>query len=204
MLKQLYYIQAICKPKPGAGFKLPGLVAAFVLLVFFPAAASEQVSPKQYYDAASIILGGESHGFVIGKGESVSITAGQSVRLLPGTKIEAGGKVVVEVRSHAKPESREERHSVLLNPELLARPFIHDVATSLTAIPDPAKLSASGGFSRAVMPVQLSNANKSLLTGKTVYKTDSSHSGLTSCALGKYFLDLAWGERPETIKVLRT
>jgi hypothetical protein len=75
---------------------------------------------------------------------------------------------------------------------------------SFTSLPDPEKLISSAGFASAVMPVQVSNPSKNLLTGKNFNNTTSNYSGFSSNVLGNYLPILAWGQRPETIKVLRT
>ncbi len=202
VLKPPYNIQAIHNLKPALRFILPALVVVCAVVVSFSASAGEQQQVKQYYDASTIVVGGETHDFIVGEGEIIRFASGQSIRLMPGTRIEAGGQVIIEAGVAAKPESREERHSLVLNP--VARPFIFEKEASLTSLPEPEKLIATAGFANAVIPVPASNANKNLLLKKGIYNLISDHSGLSSNVLGAYLPILAWGERPETIKVLRT
>ena len=202
MLKEQDYIQASHNLKPLPRLILPALVAVCIMLVSFSTSASEQQQAKQYYDASAIIVGGESNEFIVGQGEIICFAAGQSIRLMPGTRIEAGGHVMIVAGVQAKPETTEERHSVLFEP--VARPFIYEKECSLTSLPDPEKLIHSAGFANAVMPVPSSNVNKNLLLKKGIHSLISNNHGVSSDVSGAYLPVLAWGERPETIKVLRT
>lgn len=202
VLKEQDIIQATYNLKPLPRLMLPVLVAVCVMLVSFSTSASEQQQVKQYYDASTIVVGGETHDFIIGEGEIIHFASGQSIRLMPGTRIEAGGQVMIVAGVKAKPETSEERHSVVFSP--VARPFIYQMEYSLTSLPDPEKLILSAGFANAVMPVPSSNVNKNLLLKKGIHGLISNNPGLSSDVSGAYLPILAWGERPETIKVLRT
>jgi hypothetical protein len=202
VLKQVYNIQALHNLKSLPRFILPALFAVCAVFVSSSASASEQQQAKQYYDASTVVVGGESNDFIIGKGEIIHIAAGHSIRLMPGTRIEAGGQVIIEAGVTAKNETAEERHSIVSN--IIPRPFIYEKECSFTSLPDPEEIIASAGFANAVMPVPASNANKNLLLKKGIHNLISDHSGLSSNVMGAYLPILAWGERPETIKVLRT
>lgn len=202
MLKEQDYILATHNLKPLSRLIMPVLVAVCVMLVSFTTSASVQQQAKRYYDASAIIVGGESNEFIVGQGEIICFAAGQSVRLMPGTRIEAGGHVMIVAGVQAKPETAEERHSALFKP--VARLFIYEKECSLTSLPDPEKLIVPAGFANAVMPVPSSNVNKNLLLKKGIHNLIAGHSALSSNVSGVYFPILAWGERPETIKVLRT
>lgn len=185
----------------------PGFSAVLVACFFFlanTAIADEQPASKQYYDANSIILGGDAQEFTIGKGQAVKISAGHSIHLLPGTRIEAGGQVVVEVRKDAKPETMEERTSVLSHPELLASPLLLSAESSFTPLPEHEQKIGSSSVYLAVLPVQTYSNAKNFPVKGTIIKLPLNYSGFSNGSSVDYLPVLAWGERPETIKVLRT
>jgi hypothetical protein len=186
---------------------LPGFSAVLVACFFFMAGtanASEQLNPKQYYDANSITLGGDAQEFTIGKGQAVKISAGHSIHLLPGTHIEAGGQVVVEVRKDAKPEKAEESTSVMLDAILPASPLLSSDACNLASLPDNEQKVGISAAHKAILPVQNTSNAKNLPFTRIIHEFLNKHSGLTTANAGNYLPVLSWGERPETIKVLRT
>jgi hypothetical protein len=185
----------------------PGFSAVLVACFFFlanTAIAGEQPASKQYYDANSIILGGDAQEFTIGKGQAVKISAGHSIHLLPGTHIEAGGQVVVEVRKDAKPEKAEARASVMLDQLIPASPLLSSDACNFASLPDNEQKIGIGAAYKAILPVQNTTNAKNLPFTRKINKFLNNHSGLTTATTGGYLPILAWGERPETIKVLRT
>jgi len=159
---------------------------------------------KQYYDAGTIIIAGDGQDFVIRTGESIKLSAGQSILLLPGTRIEAGGQVVAEVNIKAKPETAEERPSILRNPEMLASPYEPKPASNLTSAPEPEKVLRSAGLTNALLPLQTNNTGKQLPLKILYFDHHAGSTAPIGITNQVYLPVLSWGERPETIRVMRT
>ena len=177
------------------------------LALFIPLTAftdTQHDNSRQYYDAGSIIIAGDGQDFIIGPGESIKLSAGQSILLLPGTRIEAGGQVVAEVDIKVKPEPAEERPSILRNPEMLALPYEPKPACNLAAATEPEKILRNAGLTSAVLPVQTNNTGKQLPLKKFYTDQFSGLASLSGITNQVYLPVLSWGERPETIRVMRT
>ncbi len=158
---------------------------------------------KQYYDAGIIVLSGNDGDFTVGNSESVRISAGQSVILLPGTHLVAGAQVVVEVIPEVKPKQTCETSSILINPELLLSPFINEKTSAFDSSPVKQTLSIAGNKSPAVLPaVNNYTGNKSVSRLKTACTAYAySHIFLAET---EFIPVMSFGERPENIMVLRT
>jgi len=119
------------------------VVGFIIVLSGLSAVASVPESiTKKYYDAECITLGGDGSVFVFENGDHIVITAGKSIRLLPGIRIEAGTELKVEV------------------------------ASTIDALPGSEKLSATSSALYAVIPVQSSGSNYLLAVKKNNILTD--------------------------------
>jgi len=171
-----------------------GFSAVLLACFFFmahTAIAAEQLTSKQYYDAGSITLGGEDNEFTVGNGQAIKLTAGHSIHLLPGTHIEAGGQVVVEVRKDAKPEITEERPSVLSEPELLASPLLLSAESSFTPLPEHEQKIGNSSVYQAVLPVQTYSNAKNFPAKGTIIKLPLNYSGFSKGGSVEYLPVLA-------------
>lgn len=192
--------------KPSRLIKVVSVIV-FGLLVFgnsLSLSASEaQQSPKQYFDPQGITLGGDGSGIVFGEGDIILITSAGSVRLLPGIRIEAGSKVVVEVSVCAVPKAQEPSNSLMFRPDLLVSGFT-SAENSLAAAPEPKEEISLQSGNHAVVPATSQPRNP--LKNIRIPSAFNAEVFLQSMfnAPGQYLPQLAWGTRPENIKVLRT
>jgi hypothetical protein len=202
-----HYNQKLKKMKAGSQKLL-----TFAFVVWFSilgsglatlASVPESLS-KKYYDAECITLGGEGSVFVFVNGDHIVITAGKSIRLLPGISIEAGAQLKAEVSVTAPVITPEEevRVSIMDNPEFLIAGIEQDYA-SINDSPVSENISAGHSSNQAVMPAPYSAIS---LTGALKKKSNPLvDDGYT---IGKFSLTYipvsSWGSCPENIKVLRT
>jgi hypothetical protein len=188
------------------GAFLPG-IQRFSLLLLCICFSCMQLSAagqaKEFYDATAITLGGDAQGFSVGKGENIRITAGETVRLLPGTWIQAGGEVVVEVRKESIPKESAENNSVLFHPELLTANLPIYCESHINTLPANEKQIGNSGGVHAVLPVPNNPNAKHLSAKKVLYHTCYNSAGHNGRSF-HYQPTYSWGERPETIKVLLT
>ncbi len=181
------------------------VVGFIIVLSGLSAAASVPESiTKKYYDAECVTLGGDGSVFVFENGDHIVITAGKSIRLLPGIRIEAGTELKVEVAVTTPVVAPEEevRGTVMDNPEFLKTDLTAD-ASAIDALPGSEKLSATSSALYAVIPVQSSGSNYLLAVKKNNILTDGELYSSEKYRIG-YMPVLSWGSRPENIKVLRT
>ncbi len=176
-------------------------VVFFISSFTFMALAEDCI--KQYYDRENIVIAGENQDFTVCGNESVRITAGQSVVLLPGTHLVAGAKVHVEVIPEARPEETVETNSFMKNPELKASPFIYEKTSEFALSSDKQIIDIAGNGLLAVVPSVNNYSGSKLPTG---FRISSITENLLnqSVALMGYLPVLSFGARPETIMVMRT
>lgn len=166
-------------------------------------ASEAQQSPKQYFDAQSITLGGDGKIIVFGEGDNILITSANGVRLLPGIRIEAGSKVVVEVSVCAVPEVQEPCNSIMHRPDLLTAKFTSP-ASSFAAAPEPKEEISLQSGNHAVVPAASPHGNQLKSIRRSSVYTAEAYLQTLFTSPGYYLPQLAWGSRPENIKVLRT
>ena len=184
---------------------LRGVTLVFVMFFIssftFTALADDCI--KQYYDCENIVIAGDDQDFTVSSYESVNITAGQSVVLLPGTHLIAGANVHVEVIPEARPEETAETNSFMKNPELIASPYIFEKISEFASSSDKQIIDIAGNSLLAVVPTVNHYSGSKSPTGLRIsYMTDNLLN--QSVALAGYLPVLSFGARPETIMVMRT
>lgn len=204
MPEALHKIIAIKTSRSVALMQRLALVAFCVSFMAAQVYASEQPTLKQYYDAGEVIIGGQEQEFSVAKGETIRITAGESVRLLPGTKIEAGAQVIVESGKKSVAKEEKENNSILFHPEVLATSQSTLYESHFSALPANEKQIGNSNAVFAVLPVQSNPTAKNLSAKKALYHSNFKLSGAFNKFAHCYLPVSSWGERPETIKVMRT
>lgn len=204
MPEALHKIIAIKTSRSVALMQRLALVAFCVSFMAAQAYAAGQPAPRQYYDAGEMIIGGQEQVFSVTKGETLRITAGESVRLLPGTKIEAGAQVVVESGKRSVAKENKENNSILFHPEALATSQSTLCESHFSALPANEKQIGNSSSVFAVLPVQSNPTAKNLSAKKALYHSNFNFSGASNKSALCYIPVSSWGERPETIKVMRT
>jgi len=178
--------------------------AIVLLLVAHQAKAENHSTEQSYYDATEVTLGGDNNVFVASEGVLIRISAGQSVRLLPGTHLVAGAQVVIEAGYQAaKAEDTKEYKSVIKNPELFLSEFNLTANISFNPVPGGhSVISNSWGLAALVGSTHWSYSNNAA----KIKNTGSLGIQCIRTAIGKHIFipNLSWGSRPENIKVLRT
>jgi hypothetical protein len=164
---------------------------------------------KQSYDATrTIAVGGEGKNFTVQEGGKAVLTSGLSIRLLPGTMIEAGGQLVVKVTATRKLSGLGKK-TTTVNPDQnnssTSKTSIDEVnAYKIYPVPEPGSIMSSVDGITGVLPIQLriSNPDVLLLSKKLSFSPfndpalDGSESELSFC-------NFSWGENPATIRVMR-
>ncbi|MCK9424099.1 MAG: hypothetical protein M0Q38_16055 [Bacteroidales bacterium] len=166
---------------------------------------------KKTFDASgTVAVGGEGKNFTVQEGGKAILTSGQSVRLLPGTMIEPGGRLVVKVTStrkwtgsHAKSvpdkpadqitQTSKKSIELVLGYHVYPMPESENISLAITGTSGvlPARVQVSNGFEHSFI------LNK--LSFQSLYEPSLSMLNPVKNLAGA-----RWGERPETIKVFRT
>lgn len=166
---------------------------------------------KKAYDASgAIVVGGEGKNFTVEEGGKAVLTAGKSVHLLPGTMIEAGGRLVVKVTSARKwsgsgaksipdkpvdriTQTSEKSIDIVGGYKIYPMPESETISLSVTGISGvlPNRVQVSNGFEHSFILKHLSF--------QSLYEPSLSMLNPVKNLTGA-----RWGERPEAVKVLRT
>lgn len=165
---------------------------------------------KKFYDApGTIAVGGEGKNFTVQEGGKAVLTSGQSIRLLPGTMIEAGGQLVVKV-TDARKLSGTSKKTTTTNPDKnissTSKTSIDEVNTyKIYPVPEPGSITGSVDGITGVLPIQLRISNPDvLLLSKKLSFSPFNDPALNGSESKNNFCNFCWGENPATIRVLRT
>lgn len=164
---------------------------------------------KKFYDApGTIAVGGEGKNFTVQEGGKAVLTSGRSIRLLPGTMIEAGGQLVVKV-TDARKLSGTSKKTTTTNPDKnissTSKTSIDEVNTyKIYPVPESGSIAGSINNITGVLPLPLRISNPDDLFPSKILSfpsfTDPALAGSQSL---NSFCNFCWGENPATIRVLR-
>ncbi|MCK9204703.1 MAG: hypothetical protein M0P58_09765 [Bacteroidales bacterium] len=160
--------------------------------------------------AGNIVVEGSGKALTIRDGEKFIITSGQAIRLLPGTAIEAGGKLVVRI-SPSRKWSGAQRKAV---PEKPADQITRTSKKSIEVVggyrvcplPESAVINMGNRGLICVVParVQVSTVYKNFIILHKSFNPSLSEFYLSSLIPVKVLIGSRWGELPGTIRVMRT
>lgn len=144
------------------------------------------------------------------EGEKAVVTSGKSVRLLPGTTIEAGGRLIVKITSglangnlHRKSISNKPADAITST----TRQSVEVIkGYRVTPLPEPESITLSSNSLVGVVPVRVQVSGSSeivfLLQRSTFYPIDNLPLPAQSAPAN---LPVSgWGDCPETVRVMRT
>jgi len=144
------------------------------------------------------------------EGEKAVVTSGKSVRLLPGTTIEAGGRLIVKI-TPVRTNGNLRRKSISNKPAdaitCTTRQSVEVIkGYRVTPLPEPESISLSSNRPAGVVPARIQVSNPSelffLLQRSTFYPIDNLPLPAQSAPAN---LPVSgWGDCPETIRVMRT
>lgn len=144
------------------------------------------------------------------EGEKAVVTSGKSVRLLPGTTIEAGGRLIVRITSGRTNGNLHRKPVAPKPPDAITRSTQRSVEViqgyRVTRLPESENINLSSSTLAAVFPSRTqaggSHEIQFLLSKSNFYLSGnhlfSGHSALRNLPVS------GWGDCPENIRVLRT
>jgi hypothetical protein len=164
---------------------------------------------KQSYDApGTIVVGGEGKNFTVQEGGKAIVTSGRSVRLLPGTMIDAGGRLVVKVTAtHNLSGTRKK--TATANPDQnisnTSKASIDEIkAYKIYPVTESGSITGSINNITGVLPLPLRISNQDvLLLSKKLSFSLFNDPALNGSESENSFCTYSWGENPATIRVLR-
>jgi len=165
---------------------------------------------KQHFDVKEVLsAGGDGKNFTVYAGGNVKLTSGKSVRLLPGTRVESGGNLIVKVNP-GKPAIRKRKTPAQAIHGSIAKVSDGSVQlgnlSKVYPLPESETLISAMSEVRGVLPYRVQIYGNS---GNTLYKRTYTLNifnipALSGLNRGKNFQGSQWGEFPGTISILRT
>jgi len=162
------------------------------------------------YGEYSLSAGGNGKNFIIKSGGEAFITARKSVKLLPGTRVLPGGKLVIKVKKKGGQWQNGKNNLT----KRIARPFSKSktsdnvLATGykLLSLPESDTISIANNLIQGVLPVRIRYINLQIfgIPGRCFTTDFANLTALLVVGKERSSFDRRWGERPETIGVLRT
>jgi len=144
------------------------------------------------------------------EGEKAVVTSGKSVRLMPGTTIEAGGRLIVKI-TPGPANGNLHRKSISDKPaDAITRTTRQSVEVikgyRVTPLPEPESITLSSNSLVGVVPVRVQVSGSSeivfLLQRSNFYPPYNLPIPAQSALWG---LPVSgWGDCPETVRVMRT
>ncbi|MEI7981770.1 MAG: hypothetical protein WCI71_08940 [Bacteroidota bacterium] len=166
---------------------------------------------KKVYDAAvSVVVGGEGKDFTVQEGGNAVLTSGRSVRLLPGTMIETGGHLMVKVTTVRKGSGTHKKSVPEKPADLITRTSKESVdivsGYQVYPLPESESLSVSMNRVNGVLPARIQSPSgpECIFILKKSSFPSMYKPSLSMISLVRNLTSARWGERPETIRVLRT
>ena len=203
------------------------------LILFLPGTAGATIHDEAYDDsgyclsdsnpsssalfdyADVIVLSSEGEGFVLEAGNRITITSGKSIRLLPGTHIKAGAELTASIVSKdyqealaeeaAKEEKKKTISSIMDRYEPCNKPVMANLMIGAFRGSRTMAYLSQQMHVMAVLPVrtEVSSFKDFISFNSIFFQPNNTH--LVSPAFAQPYLPyLSWGDRGETIAVMRT
>jgi len=144
------------------------------------------------------------------EGEKAVVTSGKSVRLLPGTTIEAGGRLVVKITSGRTNGNLHRKPVATKPPDAITRSTQRSVEViqgyRVTPLPESENINLSSCTLSGVVPsrTQAGGSHEiQFLLSKSNFYPSGNHLFPVQCSLRNLPVS-GWGDCPENILVLRT
>jgi len=195
------------KVNPGRNFMDKRYTLPYLLLLLVFALTGKSLSANENAGTPPNTKG---RVLTVREGEKAVVTSGQSVRLLPGTTIEAGGRLIVRITSGRTNGNLHRKPAATKPPDAITRSTQRSVEViqgyRVTPLPESENINLSSSTLAAVFPsrTQAGGSHEiQFLLSKSNFNSSGNHLFPVQCTLRNLPVS-GWGDCPENIRVLRT